>query len=84
MHTSMSEFSSIFCLLAKILEKAYAKVGNCIYLAPGRVFLPSNGWHVEHEDTLKQCKLALYNQVTMSHVDPQKRHCINTNASDFI
>lgn len=40
-------------------------------------------WHREHGDAFRRCKQTLEHQLTLAHVDPQKRLCVYTDAPDY-
>lgn len=46
--------------------------------------LQNPGWSSAKIDALKRCKLALEQQVTVCHLDPEKRSCGYTDASEII
>lgn len=82
MRMGIPEFSSLVRPLAELLEIVYGRVGKRTRLAAGRVNLLSVGWCTDHEDASLRCKEALENQVTLAHVDIDKRLCVYTDASE--
>lgn len=75
MRAAIQQFFLIICPLADLPKTCYAHVGKHTCFVPGLVSLSPVGCRSEHSDTFNCCKLSLEHQVTLSHVDTEKRLC---------
>lgn len=84
MRTGIPELAKTIHPLLSFLEKLYVLARKRTRLAVAKVHLNTLAWGSEEEDAYKACQLALENQVTLSHVDYQKRIYVFIDESDLL
>lgn len=77
------QFTELVAPLHDFMETIYVILSKRKKKAVSRVLLHSHGWGTQELKAFERCKLALANQVTLSHRDTSQKLCLYTDASDL-
>lgn len=69
--------------LHDLIERVYERARKRTKQAVDRIFLDAMGWTEIKNYYMEQCKTNLIYQVTLAHIDPAKRLCFYTDASEI-